>query len=82
MVDNNLVNFKINSKDLDELVSKKNAISVNKNTVLLSNKGKNAVLSAVVNNEGTIKYFFPQGKVKLKTQVQCLQTQVILKEDT
>ena len=55
MIDNNLINFEINTNELEELVRKKNAISVGKNAVLLSNSGKNEVLNAVVNNKGTIK---------------------------
>ena len=76
MTDNALVNFEINENELDKLIKEKNAISTTNNEVFLTNKGKNDVLSAVINNEGTIKansitkkeeeYFCPLRKVKLK----------------
>ena len=55
MTDNTLVNFEINENELDKLIKEKNAISTTNNEVFLTNKGKNDVLSAVINNEGTIK---------------------------
>ena len=55
MIDNALINFEINSKELENIVKEKNAINVNNNEILLTSNGKNEVFNAVVNNEGTIK---------------------------
>ena len=50
MTDNTLVNFEINENELDKLIKEKNAISTTNNEVFLTNKGKNDVLSAVIDS--------------------------------
>ena len=52
---NKLINYSIEKGSLNSLIENNQAINANDGAVILSSEGKNEVLSAVINNKGTIK---------------------------
>ena len=52
---NQLINYSIEKGSLNSLIENNHAINANDGAVILSSKGKDEVLSAVINNKGTIK---------------------------
>ena len=52
---NKLINYSIEQGALNSLIENNKAINANNGSVILSSEGKDDVLSAVINNKGTIK---------------------------
>ena len=52
---NQLINYSIEKGSLNSLIENNHAINANEGAVILSSEGKDEVLSAVINNKGTIK---------------------------
>ena len=52
---NQLINYSIEKGSLNSLIENNHAINANDGAVILSSEGKDEVLSAVINNKGTIK---------------------------
>ena len=52
---NKLINYSIEKGALNSLIENNKAINANNGAVILSSEGKDDVLSAVINNKGTIK---------------------------
>ena len=52
---NQLINYSIEKGSLNSLIENNHAINANDGAVILSSEGKEEVLSAVINNKGTIK---------------------------
>ncbi|MBF96744.1 MAG: hypothetical protein CMJ13_05940, partial [Pelagibacterales bacterium] len=52
---NKLINYSIEEGSLNSLIENNHAIAANDGAVILSSEGKDEVLSAVINNKGTIK---------------------------